>query len=597
MLGWFKKKKIEKEAPPQEHSPDEIPEEGEEEISQPVATQEEEEHYGTGIFGSYEDKDEDESSAQEASPDDIAEPHLEEVAPIEEIVELPEPEQEPVPETEAKLEPEPETPPDVDLSVQEDTDGLEPSSTDTTIPSQELALEPETDTHREDASEAEEIDSDAAAGEAFLAGLELFDESEQEIETVPEPEPTLEQEQKIATEALEEITEITPTEAPPTSSESPVDQALDQVKDEKPTEPVFDPESVTDVSQPEAETDVGEDFLAGLELYDKAEHGEQILDPILAQEGEFFQRLSDRLSRTRESFVNQMDLLFLGKKEIDADLLDDLEELLITSDLGVATTTEIIEHAKRQIKRDELSDPQALKGIFKEKIRSYIVESTKPAELVMPESGPFVIMVIGVNGVGKTTTIGKITHKFIASGQSVLLVAADTFRAAAVSQLQIWGKRNNVEVVSGKEGIDPSSVVYDAMERAKEKDYDVVLVDTAGRLHTKTNLMEELKKVKRVMGKRLEGAPHEILLVIDATTGQNGVSQARLFNEAVGVTGLTLTKLDGTAKGGIVANICRDLNIPIRFIGIGEQIDDLRDFDPDEFIEALFHEAEASESD
>ena len=301
-----------------------------------------------------------------------------------------------------------------------------------------------------------------------------------------------------------------------------------------------------------------------------------------------FKRLSERLSKTRDSLIYRMDTLFLGKKVIDTELLDDLEELLITADLGIATTTELLDHARRRVKRKELSDPTLLKEVLREKIRSFITESTRPAELVMPETGPFVIMVIGVNGVGKTTTIGKIAHKFLSSGQSVMLVAADTFRAAAVAQLQIWGERNNIKVVSHKDGADPSSVVYDALATAKAENYDVVLVDTAGRLHTQTNLMEELRKIKRVMAKQLPGAPHEVMLVIDATTGQNGISQAKLFNEAVEVTGITLTKLDGTAKGGIVANICRDLKIPIRFIGIGEQLEDLRDFDPDEFIEALF---------
>ncbi len=304
----------------------------------------------------------------------------------------------------------------------------------------------------------------------------------------------------------------------------------------------------------------------------------------------FFKRLSDKLSRTRDSLVHQMDELFLGKKVIDAELLDDLEELLITADIGVSTANELLDYARKKVKRNELADPASLKNFIKEKLRSYVVDSTQPAELVLPESGPFVIMVVGVNGVGKTTTIGKIAHKFIQSGQTVLLAAADTFRAAAVSQLQIWGERNGVEVVAKAEGADPSSVAYDAIERAVQNSYDVLLIDTAGRLHTQTNLMEELKKIKRVMSKKLVNAPHEILLVIDATTGQNGISQAKLFDEAVGVTGLALTKLDGTAKGGIVANISRDMKIPIRFIGIGEKIEDLRDFDPDEFIEALFQE-------
>ncbi|HFQ89753.1 MAG TPA: signal recognition particle-docking protein FtsY, partial [Desulfobulbus sp.] len=209
-------------------------------------------------------------------------------------------------------------------------------------------------------------------------------------------------------------------------------------------------------------------------------------------------------------------------------------------------------------------------------------------ELVMPEEGPFVIMVVGVNGVGKTTSIGKIAAKFVRSGQSVLLVAGDTFRAAAIDQLKIWGERTGVEVVAGAQGADPSSVVFDGVARGVADGYDVVLIDTAGRLHTSVNLMEELKKIKRVIGKKLAGAPHEVMLVLDATTGQNGISQAKLFHEAVGITGLTLTKLDGTAKGGIVVNVCRELKIPVRFIGIGEHVDDLRDFSPEEFVDALF---------
>lgn len=301
-----------------------------------------------------------------------------------------------------------------------------------------------------------------------------------------------------------------------------------------------------------------------------------------------FSRLAEKLSKTRETFTYQIDALFLGKKVIDAELLDDLEELLITADLGVETTMELLEHVRRRVKRKELSDPNSLKEAMKEKIKGFIVENDQDASLVMPDQGPFVIMVIGVNGVGKTTTIGKIAHKFQQAGSSILLVAADTFRAAAVAQLQIWGERNNVQVVAHKKGADPSSVVFDALGIAVAENIDVVLVDTAGRLHTNSNLMEELKKIKRVMAKKLPGAPHEVMLVIDATTGQNGISQARLFNEAVGVTGLTLTKLDGTSKGGIVANICRGMKIPLRFIGIGEQIDDLRDFDADEFVDALF---------
>lgn len=301
-----------------------------------------------------------------------------------------------------------------------------------------------------------------------------------------------------------------------------------------------------------------------------------------------FARLAEKLSKTRETFTYQIDALFLGKKVIDTALLDDLEEILITADLGVETTTELLEYVRRKVKRQELSDPNSLKEVLKDKIKSFIAENDDDACMVMPDKGPFVIMVIGVNGVGKTTTIGKIAHKFQQAGNSVLLVAGDTFRAAAVSQLKIWGERNNVPVVAHKEGADPSSVVFDALGIAQSKNIDVVLVDTAGRLHTNNNLMEELKKIKRVMDKKLPGAPHEVLLIIDATTGQNGISQAKLFNEAIGVTGLTLTKLDGTSKGGIVVNICKGMKIPIRFIGIGEQIDDLRDFNAADFADALF---------
>ena len=308
----------------------------------------------------------------------------------------------------------------------------------------------------------------------------------------------------------------------------------------------------------------------------------------VGKESSLFQRLSERLTKTKESLVYRIDTLFLGKKEIDLELLDDLEEILITADLGVNTVQELLEEARRKVKRQELSDPQMLKKVLKEKIRSFIMESDRPAELVMPDKGPFIIMVVGVNGVGKTTTIGKIAHKFTNAGQSVLLVAADTFRAAAVAQLKIWGERNKVQVVSQHEGADPSAVVFDAMDVALAKGHDVVIVDTAGRLHTQVNLMEELKKIKRVIGKKIPGAPHEVMLILDATTGQNAISQAKLFNATVDITGLTLTKLDGTAKGGIVVNICRELKIPIRFIGIGEQLEDLRDFDPGEFVEALF---------
>jgi fused signal recognition particle receptor len=322
-----------------------------------------------------------------------------------------------------------------------------------------------------------------------------------------------------------------------------------------------------------------------------SEHKSKVAEPEeqdSKQENEkgLFKRLQESLSKTRDSLVSRVDTLFLGKKEIDAQLLDELEEILITADLGVNTTLDLLDEIRSRVSRQELKDPQALKLALQEKILTFF--AGYDTELKMPEDGPLVIMVVGVNGVGKTTTIGKMANKFVRSGHSVLLVAADTFRAAAIEQLKIWGERVGVDVVAKEYGADPSSVIYDGLDYGASKNFDVILVDTAGRLHTKVNLMEELKKIKRVINKKMAGAPHEIMLILDATTGQNSISQAKLFNEAVGLTGLALTKLDGTAKGGIVVNISHDFNIPIRFIGIGEKLEDLRDFDPGEFIEALF---------
>ncbi len=300
-----------------------------------------------------------------------------------------------------------------------------------------------------------------------------------------------------------------------------------------------------------------------------------------------FKRLQEGLARTRVSLISRVDDLFRGRKEIDAELLDELEEILITADLGVNTTLDLLDEIRSRVSRQELKDPQALKGALKERIFTFFT-GYENAGMHVPATGPFVMMVVGVNGVGKTTTIGKIASKFARSGQRVLLVAADTFRAAAIDQLKVWGKRVGAHVVAKEPGVDPSAVIFDAMDYAASGDFDVIIIDTAGRLHTKVNLMEELKKIKRVINKKMAGAPHEILLILDATTGQNSISQARLFNEAVGITGLVLTKLDGTAKGGIVVHISHEFNIPIRFIGIGEKLEDLRDFKPQEFIEALF---------
>ncbi len=300
----------------------------------------------------------------------------------------------------------------------------------------------------------------------------------------------------------------------------------------------------------------------------------------------FFERLKRGLSKTHETFVGRIDTLLLGKKQIDADTLEDLEEILISADIGVSTSGELMRMLEQRLKRNELKDGETLKRTLKEEIAVRL--GPKPAPMDMDSVSPYVIMVIGVNGVGKTTTIGKLAWKFAAAGKKVLLVAGDTFRAAAAEQLEIWGQRAGVEIVRHKEGSDPSAVVFDGCKAAVARNMDVVIVDTAGRLHTKTNLMEELKKIRRIMGRELPGAPHETMLILDASTGQNAVSQARLFKDAVEVTGIVVTKLDGTAKGGVVVAICSDLKIPVRYIGVGEGVEDLREFDPQQFVEAIF---------
>jgi fused signal recognition particle receptor len=301
----------------------------------------------------------------------------------------------------------------------------------------------------------------------------------------------------------------------------------------------------------------------------------------------FYERLRQGLSRTRSGLTGRLDQLIFGSKEINEALLEELEEILFTSDLGVATTQKLVNLVQSGVARKELDNPEKLKSALKDHIRSFL--HVPEIEHKSPGPGePLVIMVIGVNGVGKTTTIGKAAHHFMAAGKNVMLVAADTFRAAAIEQLEIWGERVGADVIKQKSEADPSAVVFDAISAAVSRKTDVVIIDTAGRLHTKSNLMDELRKIHRVTGRKLPGAPHEVWLVLDATTGQNAISQADMFHKALGVTGIILTKLDGTAKGGIVVGISNQLGLPIRFIGIGEKIDDLRPFDGDEFVEAIF---------
>lgn len=300
-----------------------------------------------------------------------------------------------------------------------------------------------------------------------------------------------------------------------------------------------------------------------------------------------FGRLKKGLRRTGSSLSDGMGRLFLGKKEIDDELLEELESLLIMADVGLEATGEIIANLAKRVKRKELNDAAALQGALQAELQALLTPHAQPL-VVDTQKRPFVILLVGVNGVGKTTTIGKLAQRLRADGRSVMLAAGDTFRAAAVEQLQVWGERNSVPVIAQHTGADSASVIFDALQAAQARDVDVLIADTAGRLHNKDHLMDELKKVVRVMGKLDPQAPHEVMLVLDAGTGQNALSQARHFQAAVGVSGITLTKLDGTAKGGIIFAIAKNLQLPIRFIGIGEQASDLRVFDAQEFVAALF---------
>lgn len=319
---------------------------------------------------------------------------------------------------------------------------------------------------------------------------------------------------------------------------------------------------------------------------------ESALEPVAEKKPKFFERLKAGLSRTKQNIGTGFVALFKGKT-IDDELYEDLETQLLVADVGMDTTTKIIDSLTEKAKLSQLKDGEALYGMLKEHLQGLLSEVDKPLTIQNP-NGPFVILMVGVNGVGKTTTIGKLAKQYQQQGKKVMLAAGDTFRAAAVEQLAVWGERNDIPVIAQHTGADSASVLFDALNSAKAKGADVLIADTAGRLQNKDNLMEELKKVVRVMKKVDLEAPHEIMLTLDAATGQNAVSQAKLFNQAVGLTGITLTKLDGTAKGGVIFAIADQLNIPIRYIGVGEGIDDLRDFDSQEFIDALFSENQES---
>jgi len=333
------------------------------------------------------------------------------------------------------------------------------------------------------------------------------------------------------------------------------------------------PEELLEPAWPEGEEEI-------IDLEDEIKEG----DPeVVKTRKRRFRRFRERLVRTRKSLAGGLERLFLGRREVDAEVLDELEELLITADLGVDTTLRLVEAIRDKVKRRELSDADRLREALREEMVQILSGPPAPPRTARP----WVTLMVGVNGVGKTTTIAKLAHQDRSRGGSPLLIAADTFRAAAVEQLEIWGERVGAQVVKQKTGSDPAAVVFDGLDAAQARGVDVVYVDTAGRLHTKVNLMEELKKIHRTVAKKMPGAPHEILLILDATTGQNALNQVRLFHEAVGVTGIVLTKLDGTAKGGMALAVAHETGLPIRYVGVGEGMDDLQPFDPEAFVAAI----------
>ena len=302
----------------------------------------------------------------------------------------------------------------------------------------------------------------------------------------------------------------------------------------------------------------------------------------------FLQRMKEAVTRTRESLSERIEEVVSLGKEIDRDTLDDLEATLLAADLGTATTATVLQSLRDKVDRRQIGNVEELKRVLKEELLAILdAAEKKPVQKVDGE--PEVILVVGVNGTGKTTTIGKLAHNFRAQGKTVLLAAADTFRAAAIEQLEVWGSRTGTEVVKNKPGGDPAAVLFDALQAAKARNTDYVIVDTAGRLHTKTSLMDELSKMRRTAQRFSATAPHETLLVMDATTGQNGLQQARLFTQSAGVTGIVLTKLDGTAKGGVVVAICKELGLPVRYVGVGEKAADLLPFNPRDFVDSLFN--------
>lgn len=429
--------------------------------------------------------------------------------------------------------------------------------------------------------------------EAFAEEVVEVTEQIQEIETFQPAEP----EPEIAEERVEPQIAVAHEELPlPEEVKAEEETSAEEWQAEAETVEIV--EAVEEEAQSEPE--LTDDELEAQALAAEAAEDAQMVVPVaeedapveeIAQEQEkptkegFFARLKRSLLKTKENLGSGFISLFRGKK-IDDDLFEELEEQLLIADVGVETTRKIITNLTEGASRKQLKDAEALYGLLKDEMGEILAKVDEP--LNVEGKTPFVILMVGVNGVGKTTTIGKLARQFEQQGKSVMLAAGDTFRAAAVEQLQVWGQRNNIPVIAQHTGADSASVIFDAIQAAKARHIDVLIADTAGRLQNKSHLMEELKKIVRVMKKLDEDAPHEIMLTLDASTGQNAISQAKLFHEAVGLTGITLTKLDGTAKGGVIFSVADQFGIPIRYIGVGERIEDLRPFKADDFIEALF---------
>jgi len=460
--------------------------------------------------------------------------------------------------------------------------------------------EEETQQPAEEQQQTAEVVAEPAVEESALDRAEA-----QAVETVAVTEQVAEQ-QQVEPELIEEPV-IEPQEPEPVTAI--VEEVLPEEITAPDVAPIEEEPQLEELALDEPElheeaplTDEELEALALAETYaEDAELAEATQDtvsdlplaaaPIIAQEQErpskegFFARLKRSLVKTRENLGSGFISLFRGKK-IDDDLFEELEEQLLIADVGVETTRRIITNLTQQANRKQLRDAEALYGLLKAEMSGILEKVDQPLEV--GGKTPFVILMVGVNGVGKTTTIGKLARQYQAQGKSVMLAAGDTFRAAAVEQLQVWGQRNNIPVVAQHTGADSASVIFDAIQAAKSRNVDVLIADTAGRLQNKSHLMEELKKITRVMKKLDEDAPHEVMLTLDASTGQNAISQAKLFHEAVGLTGITLTKLDGTAKGGVIFSVADQFGIPIRYIGVGEGIEDLRPFKAADFIEALF---------